>query len=76
MTYNLRILKAQPIASVQPADIVVIIYDPFFGLLNVPALTAMAHLTELHGTLNSSDFAYLHSQQSLPTTPNASEDAS
>ena len=32
----------------------------------------MAHLTELHGTLNSSDFAYLHSQLSLPMTPNAS----
>lgn len=71
VTDNLRSLKAQLIASVQPADIV-ILHDPFFGLLNVPALTIMIHLTELHGTLNSTDFAHLRSQLSLPMTPNAS----
>ena len=71
MTDNLRILKVQLIASVQPADIV-ILNDSFFALLNVPALTIMAHLTELHGTLNSSDFAYLRSQLSLPMAPSAS----
>ena len=32
----------------------------------------MIRLTELHGTLNSSDFAYLRSQLSLPIPPNAS----
>ena len=68
MTDNLRILKVQLIASVQRADIV-ILNDSFFALLNVPALTIMAHLTELHGTLNSSDFAYLRSQLSLPMAP-------
>ena len=71
VTNSLRSLKAQLIASVQPADIV-ILHDPFFGLLNVPALTIMIHLTELHGTLNSTDFAHLRSQLSLPMTPNAS----
>ena len=71
VTDSLRLLKAQLIASVQPAD-VVSLHDPFFGLLNVPALTILLHLTELHGTLNSTDFAYLRSQLSLPMTPNAS----
>ena len=71
VTDSLRSLKAQLIASVQPADIV-ILHDPFFGLLNVLALTKMIHLTELHGSLNSTDFAHLRSQLSLPMTPNAS----
>jgi uncharacterized protein YerC len=71
VTDNLRSLKAQLIASVQPADII-ILHDPFFGLLNVPALTIMNHLTELHGTLNRSDFAHLRLQLSLPMTANES----
>lgn len=71
VTDNLRSLKAQLIASVQPADII-ILHDPFFGLLNVPTLAIMAHLTELHGTLNRSDFAHLRLQLSLPMPSNES----
>ena len=71
VTDNLRSLKAQLIASVQPADIV-LLHDPFFGLLNVPALTIMTHLSDLHGTLNRSDFTHLRLQLSLPMTPNES----
>lgn len=71
VTDNLRSLKAQLIASVQPADIV-LLHDPFFGLLNVPALTIMTHLSDLHGRLNRSDFTHLRLQLSLPMTPNES----
>lgn len=71
VTDNLQALKAQLIASVQPADIV-LLHDPFFGLLNVPALVIMTHLTELHGTLNRSDFTHLRLQLSLPMTLNES----
>lgn len=45
----------------QPADLVTL-HDPFFGLLNVTALTILAHITELHGTLNRSDFSHLRAQ--------------
>ena len=48
---NLRNLKSQLLASVQPADLVTL-HDPFFGLMNVTAYTIMAHRIELHGTLN------------------------
>lgn len=44
VTNNLRQLKAQLIASIKPADLVTL-HDPFFGLLNISALTIMAHLT-------------------------------
>lgn len=71
VTDNLQALKAQLIAIVQPADIV-LLHDPFFGLPNVPALAIMTHLTELHGTLNRSDFTHLRLQLSLPMTPNES----
>ena len=68
MTDNSRTLEAQLTASVQPADID-ILHD-LFGLLNVPVLTILMHFTELHGTLNSSDFAHLRSQLSLSIAPN------
>ena len=71
VTDNLQALKTHLIASVQPADIV-LLHDPFFGLLNVPALAIMTHLTELHGTLNRSDFTHLRLQVSLPMMPNES----
>ena len=71
VTDNLQALKAQLIARVQPADIV-FLHDPFFGLLNMPALAIMTHLTELHGTLNRSDFTHLRLQLSLPMTLNES----
>lgn len=58
---DLRKLKSQLLASVQPADIFTL-HDPFFGLLNVTALTIMAHNSELHGTLNRSDFSHLRTQ--------------
>ena len=65
VTDSLQALKSQLIASVQPADIV-LLHNPFFSLLNVPALAIMTHLTELHGTLNRSDFMHLRLQLSLP----------
>ena len=65
VTDSLQALKSQLIASVQPADIV-LLHNPFFSLLNVPALSIMTHLTELHGTLNRSDFMHLRLQLSLP----------
>ena len=64
VTDNLRTLKAQLIASIQPADLV-ILHDPFFGLLNVSAFSIMAHVTILHGRLDRSDFAHLRAQLSL-----------
>jgi hypothetical protein len=64
---NLRTLKAQLIASIQPADLV-ILHDPFFGLLNVSAFVIMAHVTVLHGTLDHSDFAHLRSQLLISMT--------
>ena len=68
VTDNSRTLEAQLTASVQPADID-ILHD-LFGLLNVPVLTILMHFTELHGTLNSSDFAHFRSQLSLSIAPN------
>ena len=71
VTDNLRSLKAQPIASIQRADIV-LLHDPFFGLVNVPALTIITHLIEFHDTINRSDFTHLRLQLSFPMTPNES----
>ena len=71
VTDNLRTLKAQLLASVQPADLV-ILHDPFFGLLNVTASTILTHLTVLHGTLDRSDFAHLRAQLSNTMTPSES----
>ena len=71
VTDNLRTLKAQLIASIQPADLVTL-HDPFFGLLNVSALAIMAHVTALHGTLDRSDFAHLRGQLSTCMTHNES----
>ena len=71
VTDNLRTLKAQLLASVQPADLV-ILHDPIFGLLNVTASTILAHLTVLHGTLNRSDFAHLRALLSNTMTPSES----
>lgn len=71
VTDNLRTLKTNLIASIQPADLVTL-HDPFFGLLNVSALTIMTHITELHGTLNQADFAHLRSQLSLSMGHNES----
>ena len=71
VTDNLRTLKAQLLASVQSADLV-ILHDPFFGLLNVTASTILAHHTVLHGTLNRSDFAHLRAQLSNIMTPSES----
>ena len=71
VTDNLRTLKSQLLASVQPADLVTL-HDPFFGLLNVTAYTIMAHITELHGTLNRSDFSHLRAQLALNMTPSES----
>ena len=64
---NLRKLKAMLIASIQPADLVVL-HDPSFGLLNVTALTIMNHITVLHGTRNQTDFAHLRAQLLISMT--------
>ena len=60
-TDNLRTLKSLLLASIPAADLVVL-QDPFFGLLNVTALTIMNHVTILHGTRNQTDFAHLRAQ--------------
>lgn len=60
-TDNLRRLKSLLLASITPADLVVL-HDPLFGLLNVTALTIMNHVTILHGTRNQTDFAHLRAQ--------------
>ena len=60
-TDNLRTLKSLLLASIPPADLVVL-HDPFFGLLNVTALTIMNHVTILHRTHNQTDFAHLCAQ--------------
>ena len=60
-TDNLRRLKQSPLASITPADLVVL-HDPLFGLLNVTALSIMEHVTILHGTRNQTDFAHLRAQ--------------
>ena len=60
-TDNLRRLKCLLLASIAPADLVVL-HDPLFGLLNITALTIMNHLTILHGTRNQTDFAHLRAQ--------------
>ena len=60
-TDNLRRLKYLLLASIAPADLVVL-HDPLFGLLNITALTIMNHLTILHSTRNQTDFAHLCAQ--------------
>jgi hypothetical protein len=60
-TDNLRRLKSLLLASIAPADLVVL-HDPLFGLLNITALTIMNHVTILHGTRNQTDFAHLRAQ--------------
>lgn len=64
-TDNLRRLKELLISSISPADLVAL-HDPLFGLLNVPALTIMTHITMLHGTRNQTDFAHLRAQLLAP----------
>ena len=60
-------LKDLLLASIPPADLVVL-HDPFFGLLDVTELTVMNHVTILHGTRNPTDFAHLRAQLLLSMT--------
>lgn len=57
----MRRLKELHISSISPADLVAL-----FGLLNVPALAIMTHITMLHGTRSQMDFAHLRAQFFTP----------
>ena len=64
-TDNSRRLKALLIASISPVDLVAL-HDPLFGLLNVPALAIITHVTMLQRTRNQTDFAHLRGQLLAP----------
>ena len=66
-TDNLCRLKAILLASISSADLVAL-HDPLFGLLNVPVLAIMTHVTILHGTRYQTNFAHLRAQLLSPMT--------